>query len=297
MGFFDGDNGGMFGTGFGTGFNYQNPNTLGWLGMMSALGDAAMPSRLPVPTGAVLAKMAGGAAAGSGAYKNQLEAAQAQQAQQQAALTKTTVTAIPALLKALGGGPNGSLNQSLAPAQTTTPTLTPQADTGGGDGVASATPSGAFDTGDPDLNLVAKYESNYNPTVGWGGTDLSGTKLTANGFPDWAGKPGPNGNSTAAGLFQIEKSTWNPIADKLGIKDFSVPSQIAVANELKSQNGLSPWLPYNPRLAAAYKNGEQVQFPQAAAQGATPAGAPTQVAQGPSATATDAAPPAVNGIT
>ncbi len=106
------------------------------------------------------------------------------------------------------------------------------------------------------LDLIAKYESRSRPMIGWGETDLSGYRLTDTGFPDWPGKPGPKGNSTAAGLFQITRSTWDPIARQLGIKDFSVESQRRVAQELLRTRGLDPWAPHNPKLAEALRRGE-----------------------------------------
>ena len=152
-----------------------------------------------------------------------------------------------------------------------------------------------FDTGDPFLNLVAHHESGFRPNIGWGDTDLSGYKLNANGFPDWPGKPGPQGNSTAAGLFQITRTNWNKYAPPLiaaGVMkpDFSPESQIAVAKSMMAANGKSDWLPYNPALAAAYNRGDVVKVPGSAASPQTagpptatqpPAPTPQQTANGP----------------
>lgn len=93
----------------------------------------------------------------------------------------------------------------------------------------------------PALAPIVQRESGGRPNIGWGNTDLSGVPLSSTGFPLWPGKPGPAGNSTAAGLAQITRSTWDPIARKLGITDFSPASQIAVANELYAERGLQPW--------------------------------------------------------
>jgi hypothetical protein len=108
-----------------------------------------------------------------------------------------------------------------------------------------------------ELALIRQYESGNRPLVGWGNTDLSGYPLRPSGFPDWPGKPGPAGVSTAAGLYQITRSTWEPIAARLGITDFSEASQTAVATELLRTRGVQPWAPHNPRLAAALASGEQ----------------------------------------
>lgn len=44
--------------------DFSNPNTMGYIGLLSGLGQAAMPSRLPVPTGAVMGMAASGLAQG-----------------------------------------------------------------------------------------------------------------------------------------------------------------------------------------------------------------------------------------
>ena len=59
---------------FGGGMNFSDPQTMAKLSMLSALGQMAMPSRLPVPTGAVLATAAGAlGTGGTQGIKNQLE--------------------------------------------------------------------------------------------------------------------------------------------------------------------------------------------------------------------------------
>lgn len=116
------------------------------------------------------------------------------------------------------------------------------------------------------LALVSKYENpSGNPLLGWGNTDLSGYRLSDTGFPDWPGKPGPKGISTAAGLWQITRSTWDPIARQLGIHDFSEESQRKVAEELYRTRGMEPWAPHNPALAAAIARGEVADLPGRAA--------------------------------
>lgn len=63
---------------------FMSPNWQGAFSALSALGDMAMPSRLPVPTGAVLAKAVGAyGQGGQSAYANQISAAQARMLQQQ----------------------------------------------------------------------------------------------------------------------------------------------------------------------------------------------------------------------
>lgn len=96
-----------------------------------------------------------------------------------------------------------------------------------------------------DLAIMNR-ESQGRPLIGWsglpgspdyspGGTDLSNVPLDETGFPRWAGKMGPAGNSTAAGLFMITRSNWNRIAPKLGIHDFSPESQLRVRRELQRE--------------------------------------------------------------
>jgi hypothetical protein len=100
--------------------------------------------------------------------------------------------------------------------------------------------------------IITDHENDKrDPYLGWGDTDLRGYPLSPTGFPMWPGKPGPQGNSTAAGLWQIEKSTWDPIAARLGIHDFSEASQEAVAKEIYRERGLQPWAAFNPKLAQA----------------------------------------------
>lgn len=68
--------------------DFSDPNTLALLGATAALGQASMPSRLPIPTGAILAQAAGamGPAAAAG-YKSRLEQAQTKLANSQAAMS------------------------------------------------------------------------------------------------------------------------------------------------------------------------------------------------------------------
>ena len=122
--------------------------------------------------------------------------------------------------------------------------------------------------GDP-LALIRQYESGGNYNLGWGNTDLSNAQLNEYGFPIWSGKPGPQGNSRAAGAYQFQPDTWRRYAEPLGIKDFSPASQDAVAAAAHKAEGFAPWAPYNPRLAAAIRSGGAASqaAPQAAPEG------------------------------
>ncbi len=152
-----------------------------------------------------------------------------------------------------GGGLPGSAPMPQAA------TAAPAPDMGGGMRAGGAL------TGDP-ASLVRKYESSDNYNVGVGGSDLSKAPLDDSGFPQWAGKMGPQGISHAAGGYQFQPGTWRPAAQRLGIHDFSPASQDAVFNEVSGGGkDLSPWLPYNPKLAAAVKQGGGDAQPSAAA--------------------------------
>lgn len=50
---------------FDTGLDFSDPNSMAMLGALSGLGQAGMPSRMPVPFGAAMGQMFGGAAAGA----------------------------------------------------------------------------------------------------------------------------------------------------------------------------------------------------------------------------------------
>lgn len=95
---------------------------------------------------------------------------------------------------------------------------------------------------------LIQRESGGKPFVGYTPpgqplVDLSNAPLDDSGFPIWSGNTDPTTGlrSHAAGILQIQPGTWRPIAQKLGIKDFSLDSQIAVANELHKEQGLTPW--------------------------------------------------------
>lgn len=147
-----------------------------------------------------------------------------------------------ALLNYPGGGAAGA-GQSGVPVQPLGSITTP---VGGGAG-------GGFAAAEPH---IFQYENaSRNPYIGTGGADLSKAPLSDTGFPQWSGIPTPQGRSTAAGLYQITQSTWDPIATQLGIKDFSPESQRRVAEELYNQRGLQPWLVGNPAFRNAAARG------------------------------------------
>jgi hypothetical protein len=99
----------------------------------------------------------------------------------------------------------------------------------------------------PALLPMVHRESGGRPNIGWTDVDLSNVPRDEQGFPKWSGKPGPEGNSTAAGILQDVGSTWRPLAKELGIKDFSIESQIKLNNELYARYGERPWAASAPK--------------------------------------------------
>ena len=110
-------------------------------------------------------------------------------------------------------------------------------------------------------DIIAPRESGRRPNIGWGNTDLTPwlqAGKTVFGFPDWPGKPGPEGNSTAAGLYQITKTNWKNLAPKLGVNDFSPESQRKVAEALLATQGPKAWAASAP----GYKSGLPARGPR-----------------------------------
>lgn len=77
--------------------------------------------------------------------------------------------------------------------------------------------------------LFDSYET-HPALAGWRGLPLSDAMCANAGF-------GAGCVSTAAGAFQINKPTWNRVAAKLGLGDFSPASQDAAAWQLISEKG------------------------------------------------------------
>lgn len=66
------------------------------------------------------------------------------------------------------------------------------------------------------LSALARGESGSSAspyTVGYGGTDLSGSPTDQYGFPIWSGV----GNTHAAGAFQFQPGTWAGVASEYGL--------------------------------------------------------------------------------
>ena len=74
-----------------------------------------------------------------------------------------------------------------------------------------------FNPSDPTqvnfLSALASVEnSSGNPMAGYGGVDLTGSQTDAYGFPVWGGSSSASGATHAAGLFQFQPGTFDPIA-------------------------------------------------------------------------------------
>ena len=129
-----------------------------------------------------------------------------------------------------------------------------------------------------DPRIPVQRESRGMPYVGYTSpetfrrtgqfTDLRDAPVDETGAPIWAGDMGPAGRSTAFGPAQITRSTWAPIARKLGITDWRAPgAYAAVANELYREAGSAPW-------RASAPGGGQAPVPGPAGTQLAYAGAP-----------------------
>ena len=230
------------------------------MGWSAALGKASMPSRLPVPTGAILGQAGAGWNEGMQSYINQREGLtraslldmQARQLQQQFGVTSTVMKS-PIVQAALKGLLPAMLGGAASPGLPTTGASVPSAPLAGDQAAA------AGNDADSPAALVKRYESEglasklgISPyVIGTGGADLSKAALNENGFPIWEGHNG----SHAAGAYQFQPGTWAQYAPALGIKDFSPASQDAIFRAAYLDQGYAPWAPYNPRIAAAIKGG------------------------------------------
>lgn len=79
------------------------------------------------------------------------------------------------------------------------------------------------------LSLMDSYDD-HPALLGWPGVPLSPAQCEGAGIA-------PPCVSTAAGRYQINRPTWRPIKQALGLIDFSPESQDAAASELLRRNG------------------------------------------------------------
>lgn len=95
---------------------------------------------------------------------------------------------------------------------------------------------------------IRSAESSGNYYNLYGGGDARKYPAGKYGFPQWGGRQGPQGLSTAAGGYGITETEWNRYAPKLGITDFSPKSQDRIAEAIYAEEGMKPWR-FNPKLA------------------------------------------------
>lgn len=129
--------------------------------------------------------------------------------------------------------------EQAAPAWASAPTVSEQQPAWASAPTVGQAPAPAAPTmGNPDsnirkfLNFLSKAEgASYNTVVG-GGSFNDFSK-----HPRIVGLVTKDGPSTAAGAYQITSTTYDDVASKLGIKDFSERSQDQIAIELIRRNG------------------------------------------------------------
>lgn len=219
--------------------NFADPNTLALLGAAQALGQAAMPSRLPVPTGAVFGNLAGGLLQGGvEGNKAALQAAQARLASTQADKLgdmMKVITAIANRATVPGGTPQTPISEmGVSPSSLVAPMVSPQ---------VSAAPATSSDTADDTLppharallDTIAGPESRgaYNARYGGGKADqyfASYDKHPQIRETIPQGQPYAGLTSDAAGRYQFLSSTFNP----LGFSDFQPKTQDQAAWKLAS---------------------------------------------------------------
>jgi hypothetical protein len=188
--------------------DFSDPHTLALLGATAALGQASMPSRLPIPTGAILAQAAGamGPAAQAG-YHSQLEQAQTRLTNSQAAMSAASIDAVKRQLQLMGSMPGSEMPATPtqnAPANMLAPAGVSNNETSGA-GLTTGSPLAAGSGGvDPSqvygyltndlkatpneaalLTSAAGSESGFDPTkthdggIGYGMFGHNGDRLTA----------------------------------------------------------------------------------------------------------------------
>lgn len=79
----------------------------------------------------------------------------------------------------------------------------------------------AYNPFDPEqkelLAAIRTVEGGTSYSIGFGGTDLSGTSRDQYGFPQWGGAVTSRGPTHAAGAYQFQPGTWRDVASKYGL--------------------------------------------------------------------------------
>ena len=175
--------------------DFSDPNQLALLGAIGALGQASMPSRLPIPTGAILAQAAGamGPAAAAG-YKSRLEQAQTNLTNSQAAMSAASMNAVKRQLDLMGSMPGSESPTSPTPTNSPPPNIVGSQTSGATD----AAGSGALG---PNQTIIASTLAGlgHSPAqiagaLGWG-TAESGKTDTNTAIVNNTGRDGQLGGS------------------------------------------------------------------------------------------------------
>ncbi|HLJ18899.1 MAG TPA: hypothetical protein VKU84_01810, partial [Stellaceae bacterium] len=96
---------------------FLDPRQMAWMGMAQSVGQMAMPSRLPVPPGAVLGAMGGGAMQGAGdAFRNRLYSSEAANTGADAQLKQNQLAYMKLQQQLLGRLPPPNKNAAIATA-------------------------------------------------------------------------------------------------------------------------------------------------------------------------------------
>jgi muramidase (phage lysozyme) len=192
--------------------------------MAGAFGAAAMPSRMPIPIGAALGQAAG---AMSDAQDKGLESAlKLLTTQAKLAEIKSTIAGNKEMSDLAARAPSlGFTQPSTVPGQPgPVPLQTGTGDGTGGGSQPAVSSMTADATMDPVqrafLDSIAGPESGGAYNARWRGKTFEGYDAHPGIF-----EPGPKGPSSAAGRYEIVKTTWDPLQEKLGLPDFSPPSQ------------------------------------------------------------------------
>jgi hypothetical protein len=199
----------------GGGGSLLNPSTLPLLSMAAALGNAARPSRLPVPLGSVFGDAAGGLAAGIQAgQQGQLSQQELYGRQIQNALNALTLRGYNRLQQDTGGNPptaGGALAASMTPGGAASPApstsggipVDPNAQPGADNSAFTADPNSPGAELRPALHgglLVPHFQPQPGTYLG----NLA--SFESSGDPN-----ATNAKSSALGPFQFTKNTWGDV--------------------------------------------------------------------------------------
>lgn len=286
----------------GGGLDWNDPKTWALLGSIAeGAGTAAMPSRMPVPSGAALGMAAGGLARGRKELsESSLAEAKAKELQAIAEFRKTGLPAALAKFREAFARRQGAAGDT-APG-TRGPAIPASAGSDFGSpapGVDTLVSGGGRnrDAVDLALDLTGQHESNWrnihqNVVPAGGGYNPSVGRVT--------------GPSSAQGYYQITNNTWKNFAPDAGVDLKQYPNAMAAPHEVQRQvarhimetDGVQHWTNYNDKLRSSFiAHGLPLKGPLAGGGGgrtetaqSDPAATrlPIQMAQASAPTMTDA---------